>query len=76
MNNIFVVIGVIFSIIIFAISLTIASLAVFSEDMKYKKRKAYLQNAVFCLMSGIGYWVIIGLMYACCWLKIALDAII
>ena len=74
--NILVIIGIIFSLVAFAVSLTLVSIAIFSEDMKYKKRKKYLQNAVFVIMNGVGYWVIIGGMYACCWLKLALDQII
>lgn len=76
MENILVVIGVIFSIIAFAIALGMIIRAITAENMKYSRRKQLLQNALIVLINGIGYWVIIGVMYAGCWLKLALDSII
>lgn len=62
--NVFVTIGIIFSIIAFAIALALVFSAIYSEDLKRIQRKKRLECAFIVLMNGIGYWIIIGLMFA------------
>lgn len=62
--NVFVTIGIIFSIIAFAVALALVLSAIYSEDLKGSQRKKRLECAFIILMNGIGYWVVIGLMFA------------
>ena len=71
-----ITIGIIFSLIALAVAIAMSCIAVFSENMKYAKRKSYLKNAVVVLMNSIGYWIIIGGMWAVCSLISVLDTII
>ena len=71
-----IVIGVIFSLAMLVLSIVFVLRAIFSENMKYKKRKKLLEEAVSVGMSGLAYWAIILLMYVCCWLHGVLDKII
>ena len=73
--NIFVLIGIIFSIIAFAVARGFVIKAVSSEKLKRVQRKKLLQNAFVVLVNAIGYWVIIGLMFAFAHIAEVIDKI-
>lgn len=73
--NVFVTIGIVFSIIVFAIALALVLSAIYSKDLKKAQRKKRLESAFVVLVNGIGYWVIIGLMFAFAHLAEIIDKI-
>ena len=62
--TVFVTIGIVFSIIAFAVALALVLSAIYSEDLKRAQRKKRLESAFVVLVNGVGYWVVIGLMFA------------
>lgn len=70
--KVLVLTGIIFSSIMFFISLICFCKAIFSETMKYSKRKKLLEEAVAVLLNGIFYWIIIGVLYGGCLLAAAI----
>lgn len=73
--TVFVTIGIVFSIIAFAVALALVLSAVYSEDLKKAQRKKRLESAFVVLVNGIGYWVVIGLMFAFAHLAEIIDKI-
>ena len=71
-----ILVGQILSLVTFAIAVSLTSVAVFKDGMKYKKRKDFLMKAVYSLQLGIAYWVFLGFIYVFCKLKSVLDGII